>query len=75
MFRSVITGTGAYIPEIIRTNEYFINSIFYDENGLPITGPSSLIIEKFQKIIGIRERRCLPDHLNASSTAKISFAT
>lgn len=69
MFRSVITGTGAYIPEIIRFNEYFTNNTFYGENGLPITGPSGMIIEKFQKITGIRERRYVPDHLNASDIA------
>ncbi|MFT3750465.1 MAG: ketoacyl-ACP synthase III [Agriterribacter sp.] len=69
MFRSVITGTGAYIPEITRTNEYFINNTFYGEDGLPIAGTSGMIIEKFKKITGIRERRYVPDHLNASDIA------
>lgn len=69
MLKSVITGTGAYIPEIIRSNEYFMDDRFYGENKLPIDGPTKLIIEKFQKITGIRERRYIPDHLNVSDIA------
>lgn len=69
MLNSVITGTGAYIPDVIQLNENFINDIFYEENGQPIANSSALTIEKFRKITGIRERRYVPDHLNASDIA------
>jgi 3-oxoacyl-[acyl-carrier-protein] synthase III len=69
MLRSVITGTGAYIPDVIRLNEDFLNDKFYEENGLPIANPSELIIEKFHQITGIRERRYVPQQLNASDMA------
>lgn len=69
MFTSVITGTGAYIPNVIRSNEDFLNSKFYEENGSPIETPPDLIIEKFRKITGIRQRRYVPDTLKASDMA------
>lgn len=69
MLKSVITGTGAYIPEMIRANEHFINGTFYGEDRLPIAGTSKLIIEKFHKITGIQERRYIPDHLKVSDIA------
>ncbi len=69
MFKSVITGTGAYIPEAIRLNESFINSTFYEESGLRVPNTPQTIIEKFKKITGIAERRYIPDELNASDMA------
>ena len=69
MMRSVITGTGAYIPEILRSNQDFADSIFFDDKGQRITDASNIIVEKFQKITGIRERRYVPDYLNTSDIA------
>ncbi len=69
MLKSIITGTGAYIPDTIQQNDDFINDIFYGENGQPAENSSQLIIEKFRKITGIRERRYVPEHLNASDIA------
>jgi 3-oxoacyl-[acyl-carrier-protein] synthase-3 len=69
MMNSVITGTGVFVPGVIRLNEDFISDKFYDENGLPITSAPATIIDKFMKITGIRERRYVDDHLNASDIA------
>src|SRR4051812_381614 len=69
MSRSVITGTGAYIPGSIQLNEHFNKNIFFEESGLPLTDTSEVIIAKFKKITGIRERRYVPAGLNASDIA------
>lgn len=69
MLRSVITGTGAYIPGIIQLNEDFINDTFYEESGLPVVSSSEVVIEKFRKITGIRERRYVENDLNTSDIA------
>ncbi len=57
MFKSIIKGTGSYIPETIIPNSYFLNAEFYEENGLPITADNAEVIEKFKKITEIEERR------------------
>lgn len=69
MMKSVITGTGTYIPEVLCSNHDFINNVFYDDRGLPIADAPTTIIEKFQKITGIRERRYAPESLNTSDIA------
>src|SRR5690348_12700645 len=69
MLTSVITGTGAYIPDRIQLNEDFISTTFFEESGLPLTAAPDVIIEKFRKITGIRERRYVPEHLNTSDIA------
>jgi len=69
MSRSVITGTGACIPEGIKLNQDFAQHVFFDEKGVPIPDSAEAIIEKFAKITGIRERRYVPAHLNTSDIA------
>ncbi|MBX2921932.1 MAG: ketoacyl-ACP synthase III [Chitinophagaceae bacterium] len=69
MMKSVITGTGTYIPEVFCPNEHFVDHVFYDSRGLPIPGTSASIIEKFRKITGIRERRYAPPGSNTSDIA------
>lgn len=69
MIKSVITGTGAYIPGIVQINESFLESRFYQEDGKPIETDQQLTIDKFQKITGIRERRYLEHSLQASDMA------
>src|SRR5688572_26595338 len=69
MLNSVITRRAAYIPGLIQLNEDFINDTFYEENGLPVTNSSQVVIEKFTKITGIRERRYVSEDLNASAIA------
>jgi 3-oxoacyl-[acyl-carrier-protein] synthase-3 len=69
MAKSVITGTGAYIPEGIKLNQDFVKNVFFDEKGIPISDSAEAIIEKFKKITGIEERRYVPAHLNTSDIA------
>ena len=69
MKRSVITGTGANIPDLIVKNTDFINEQFYSEDGELIPTSNPVIIQKFAKITGIEERRYAPPQLNSSDLA------
>ncbi|NNV55482.1 3-oxoacyl-ACP synthase III family protein [Limnovirga soli] len=66
MFRSVITGTGCYIPPETKTNEDFGVHSFFGEDHKPLNIPSSVIVKKFQQITGIEERRYAPATQTAS---------
>ncbi|MGZ8557723.1 MAG: 3-oxoacyl-ACP synthase III family protein [Chitinophagaceae bacterium] len=72
MFRSVITGTGSYIPDNIQSNADFANHSFYTDNDQPLTAPPAEIVEKFRQITGIEERRYISDDLNTSDIASIA---
>jgi 3-oxoacyl-[acyl-carrier-protein] synthase III len=69
MKRSVITGSGNFIPSIIKTNSDFLQQQFFNEDGTPIPTKTDVIIDKFRKITGIEERRYLPAELNTSDMA------
>ena len=66
MFRSVITGTGSYIPPFIQSNRDFAKNIFYSESHEPLATSPEVIVEKLKQITGIEERRYANDDLNAS---------
>ena len=72
MFRSVITGTGSYIPPTVQTNADFANHRFYADNDQPLNAPPEEIVEKFRQITGIAERRYIADELNTSDIAAIA---
>ena len=72
MFRSIISGTGCYIPPNIKSNSEFAQHIFYGDNHLPLTAPSQIIIEKFKQITGIDERRYAADNLTSSDIGAIA---
>jgi 3-oxoacyl-[acyl-carrier-protein] synthase-3 len=55
--RSIIVGTGSYIPVNIVPNNHFLNHRFYEKNGELIERENSEIISKFQDITDIEERR------------------
>lgn len=61
-----ITGTGSYIPELIRKNSAFSQQSFYTIEGQAIDTPTEVVVEKFKAITGISERRYAQDHLSAS---------
>ena len=61
-----ITGTGSYIPEQIIPNENFLNHTFKNADGSSIENDNPTIIEKFEAITGITERRYASPNLNAS---------
>ena len=52
-----ITGTGSSIPERIQPNVQFSSNSFFDATGSRIENPNEEIIEKFQAITGIEQRR------------------
>jgi 3-oxoacyl-[acyl-carrier-protein] synthase-3 len=70
--RTVITGTGSYIPAHIKTNQDFTASKFYDEDLQPLTTPADEIVEKFKGITGIEERRYADLEMNSSDMALIA---
>jgi 3-oxoacyl-[acyl-carrier-protein] synthase-3 len=55
--KSVIIATGSFVPENIIPNSDFLESRFYERNGEPITRDNSEVIQKFQDITEIEERR------------------
>ncbi|WP_418636442.1 3-oxoacyl-ACP synthase III family protein [Winogradskyella sp.] len=52
-----ITGTGSYIPSIVEKNKDFYNHQFLNADGTSIDSPNEIIVEKFEAITGIQERR------------------
>ncbi|PWT95446.1 MAG: 3-oxoacyl-ACP synthase [Bacteroidetes bacterium] len=72
MHRSVITGTGSYIPPEVKSNVDFAVHSFYSEDHSKIDLPSQEIVEKFRMITGIHERRYAPTELNASDIGTIA---
>jgi 3-oxoacyl-[acyl-carrier-protein] synthase III len=65
--KSVITGTGAYIPTQVKTNRDFTSHNFYGEDFLPITQEPAIVVEKFKDITGIEERRYALPEMDAST--------
>jgi 3-oxoacyl-[acyl-carrier-protein] synthase-3 len=56
--RTVIRGSGSYIPEIVVNNNHFLNFTFYDPaTRAPFDKDNEEIIEKFRDITNIDERR------------------
>jgi 3-oxoacyl-[acyl-carrier-protein] synthase III len=72
MQRSIITGTGSYIPTETKTNRDFTAHDFYDENNQKIKANPTLVVEKFQGITGIEERRYASTQLNASDIGTLA---
>ena len=70
--KTIITGSGSYIPPGIKKNTDFTNHRFFTENGEAIETPSSEIVEKFKDITGIEERRYTSSDINASDMATIA---
>ncbi|MFD2589124.1 3-oxoacyl-ACP synthase III family protein [Croceitalea marina] len=61
-----ITGTGSYLPEIVTKNDDFLNHRFLGRDGSEFEHPNATIIEKFQAITGIAERRYAKPELKTS---------
>ncbi len=74
MLRSVITGTGSYIPAVVRSNKDFEKNIFYTDAHELLNTPGDEIVEKFKAITGISERRYVTEDLNASDIGWLSAA-
>jgi len=63
---SIIIGSGSYIPALRIPNSEFLKNSFLDINGAPYDRNNQEIIQKFEEITGIRERRYAPDNMMAS---------
>ncbi len=69
---STIAATGSYIPERIVRNEDFLTNTFYDKAGKVIQTEGHEIIEKFEKITNIAERRYIGENYVTSDMASIA---
>ncbi len=70
--RSVITGTGHFIPPVIKTNLDFAESRFYGVDQLPIQTDPKIVVDKFRQITGILERRYATNDMTTSMMATIA---
>ena len=66
---SVITGTGSYIPKKVVKNTDFLQHEFYENNGTPIQKNNQEVIDKFEEITTITERRYALDEYTTSDIA------
>ena len=64
-----ITGTGSYIPELIKKNQDFLDNTFLNTDGTNFKVSNEVIIKKFQAITGIEERRYAKKNYNSSDLA------
>ena len=67
---TTIVGSGSYIPEHRVPNADFMDHVFYDPDGVRLDKMNAVIIQQFEQITGIRERRYITDDL---VTADIAF--
>ena len=66
---SVITGTGSYIPPNMVSNSAFLTNENYSSDGTIIEKKNIEIINKFEEITTIAERRYVSDHFVTSDIA------
>lgn len=66
---SVITGSGSYIPTVVKKNSDFLTNQFLNDDGTPFGYENDVVIEKFKSITGIEERRYASPELNSSDLA------
>jgi 3-oxoacyl-[acyl-carrier-protein] synthase III len=69
---TIITGTGSYIPTEKITNRDFTVHNFYGEDHRAIETDPVEVVQKFQEITGIAERRYASKDLNCSDIATIA---
>jgi 3-oxoacyl-[acyl-carrier-protein] synthase-3 len=69
MVNSIITGTGSYIPALKVDNSSFLNHEFYTLEKQKIEKKNEEIIQKFQDITCIKERRYISDDQVTSDIA------
>ena len=70
--RSVITGTGSFVPPIIKTNKDFTIHNFYAEDNVRIETDPTDVVNKFEQITGIAERRYATASMDASDMGAIA---
>jgi 3-oxoacyl-[acyl-carrier-protein] synthase III len=67
--KAVITGTGCYVPQVVKSNQDFMVQSFYAEDNQRIDTPPQEVVEKFREITGIEERRYACENINSSDMA------
>jgi 3-oxoacyl-[acyl-carrier-protein] synthase-3 len=67
--QNVITGTGSYIPTLVKKNTDFLSYDFYNEQQQKLPNSNEVIIKKFNAITGIEERRYASSDLRNSDIA------
>ncbi len=72
MIYTVIKGSGSYLPTVAVTNADFGKNVFYETTGAKIERPIDEIIDKFQQITGINERRYIDDNMVSSDMAYLA---
>lgn len=66
---SSITGTGSYLPSRRIKNNHFLENEFLEANGTPVKRNNEVIVQKFEAITTIAERRYLEPGLLTSDMA------
>ena len=64
-----ITGSGCSIPSVVQGNEAFLNHSFLDDSGSKFDVSNETIIDKFNSITGIEQRKYIPPNLKTSDIA------
>lgn len=72
MQRTVILGTGSFIPSEVKTNRDFTVHDFFSPEQTRIETPPDVVVEKFKQITGIEERRYVTSNINTSDIAAIA---
>lgn len=67
--RSVIAGTGSYIPPVRVPNDAFLDRDFRGAGGVALAKETAEVLQQFEAITGIRERRYVPDEMFTSDIA------
>lgn len=67
--RTIIAATGSYIPTVRVCNDDFLGTDFRGADGNRIDKPNRQILDQFEAITGIRERRYVSDDLVTSDIA------
>lgn len=70
--QTVITGIGSNIPNQVIPNAHFLQQPFFDEHHQHIVTPPEKIVQQFQQITGIQERRYADNQLTASQLGTIA---
>lgn len=67
--QTMIAATGRYIPTVVVPNKHFLHHEFHGPDQKPIDKSTVEILEQFELITGIRERRYVSDDLVTSDIA------
>ncbi|MBS1495439.1 MAG: ketoacyl-ACP synthase III [Bacteroidetes bacterium] len=69
---AIITGTGSFIPPVVKTNSDFTQHNFYGEDSVKIETNPQEVVKKFEQITGIAERRYATADMQSSGMAAIA---